>query len=285
MKRKALGRGLEALIPKSTKKPEGEATPKAEGIENIPISEIRQSRFQPRTVFSEEALKDLASSLQAKGFIQPIVVAKKPQGYELIAGERRWRAAKLIGLKEVPAIVRVVRDAEALEIALIENIQRENLNPIEEARAYERLMAENAFTQEELSKAVGKNRSSIANFLRLLKLPGKIQDDLADARLTMGHARALLALDTDHDRLSLRDQIIHSGMNVREVEASARKTRDGKKKKAARPADIFLEKVRLDLERKLAARVDIKGKANGGGSISVRYSSVDELNRIIELIG
>ncbi len=280
MKRKALGRGLEALIPVRT---ESET---ADRIVNLSVDEIVPSRFQPRIVFNEESLKELACSIEERGVIQPIIVAKKQSGYELVAGERRWRAVKILKLKEIPAIIKVVRDSDALEMALIENIQRENLNPIEEANAYDRLMNERAFTQDSLAKRIGKSRSSVANFLRLLKLPDRIKADLADGILSMGHARALLALDTDEARLELRDRIINSAMNVREVEASARKksARAHKKFKSA-PADIFLEKARLDLERKLGAKVDIKPKAGKGGAIHIRYYSVDDLNRIIELIG
>ena len=191
----------------------------------------------------------------------------------------------MLGLKEIPAIVRAIRDSDALEMALIENIQRENLNPIEEASAYERLIKEYAFTQETLSRKVGKNRSSIANFLRLLKLPGKIKDDLADNRLTMGHARAHLAIDSEAGQLELRDRIIQSGMNVREVEDKARSGKVSNKRKKP-PANIFLEKVRLGLERKLAAKVGIKPKPSGaGGQIQLHYSDDEDLDRIIHLIG
>ena len=281
MKRNALGRGLDALLPAS--KPG--APPTGEVIANIPVSEIKQSRFQPRTVFNEESLKELADSIRERGVIQPIIVAKKPNGYELVAGERRWRAVKSLGIAEIPAIVKVIRDSDALELALIENIQRENLNPVEEAAAYDRLMKERAFTQEALSKAVGKNRSSIANSLRLLRLPDKIKDDLADGRLTMGHARALLALDTDADRMAMRDQIVDSGLNVREVEQKARTAKKGPALKRAKPKDIFVERLRIELERKLGAKVEIRHNPKKGGVIGVHYADVDELNRITDMMG
>ncbi|MDH5510893.1 MAG: ParB/RepB/Spo0J family partition protein, partial [Nitrospinota bacterium] len=184
-----------------------------------------------------------------------------------------------------PAIVKVIRDSDALELALIENIQRENLNPMEEAQAYDRLMKERAFTQEALSKAVGKNRSSIANSLRLLRLPSKIKDDLSDGRLTMGHARALLALESDAERLALRDQIVETGMNVREVEQHASASKKAPKGKIARPKDIFIERLRIDLERKMGAKVEIRHHPKRGGSVNIHYSDVDELNRISEMMG
>ena len=282
MKRNALGRGLGALLPDS-KQPSGQ--PAIDSISNIPVSEIRQSRFQPRTVFNEDSLKELADSIKERGVIQPIIVAKKANGYELVAGERRWRAVKSLGIEEIPAIVKVIRDSDALELALIENIQRENLNPMEEAQAYDRLMKERAFTQEALSKAVGKNRSSIANSLRLLRLPSKIKDDLSDGRLTMGHARALLALESDAERLALRDQIVETGMNVREVEQHASASKKAPKGKIARPKDIFIERLRIDLERKMGAKVEIRHHPKRGGSVNIHYSDVDELNRISEMMG
>jgi ParB family chromosome partitioning protein len=187
-----------------------------------------------------------------------------------------------LGIKEIPAIVRVVRDSDSLELALIENIQREDLNPIEEAIAYEKLLKEYALTQEMLSKKVGKNRSSIANFLRLLKLPDQIKDDLSNGRLTMGHARALLSLETDQERMALRDQIINLGLNVRQTEDESSK-RKGRVNKTVPPQDIFLERVRLDLERKMAAKVEVKASSKKGGVIKIRYTDVDDLNRIIAL--
>ncbi|HEB71270.1 MAG TPA: ParB/RepB/Spo0J family partition protein [Nitrospirae bacterium] len=277
--RKALGRGLDALIP--SKREEAREPGDFEKVENIPVDQIVASRYQPRVVFNQEAIKELADSIKEKGVIQPVIVAKKQNGYELVAGERRWRAVKSLGQKTIPALIKVVRDSDALELALIENIQRENLNPIEEANAFLRLMRQRAFTQDELAKNVGKSRPSVANALRLLKLPDKIKDDLADGLLTIGHAKAILALDTDLERLKLRDQIINSALSVRETEQNARSA----SKKKSQPVDIFLEKVRIDLERKLASQVVIKPKAGKGGAIKINYTGVDDLNRIIELIG
>jgi len=282
--RKALGRGLDALIP--SKRDEVKETGDFAKVENIPVDQIVASRYQPRVVFNQEAIKELADSIKEKGVIQPIIVAKKQRGYELVAGERRWRAVVSIGQKTIPALIKVVRDSDALELALIENIQRENLNPIEEANAFLRLMKQSAFTQEELSKNVGKSRSSVANALRLLKLPNRIKDDLADGLLTIGHAKAILALETDSEKLRLRDRIINSAMSVRETEQNVQAENDHSAlKKKSQPVDIFLEKVRIDLERKLASKVVIKPRAGKGGAIKISYTGVDDLNRIIELIG
>lgn len=273
-----MGRGLSALIPE---KPAEDR--KGEFVQSIPVDKILPSRFQPRTIFNQDSLRELADSIRERGIIQPVIVTEKKNGFELIAGERRWRAVKSLGLKEIPAIVRVVRDSDALEMALIENIQRENLNPIEEAHAYDRLMNEFALTQEALSKKVGKNRSTVANFLRLLKLPDKIRDDLSDGRLTMGHARALLALDDVADQLRLRDEIINAGMNVREVESRAKSRSSKPARKGAHVDDVHIKKAALSMERRLGVKVEIKPKGKGG-SIVIHYHDVDELNRVLDLI-
>ena len=280
MTRPALGRGLSALIPE--KKIADEHT--GDFVVNVPVDEITAGRFQPRTVFNEESLKELSESIREKGVIQPVILSKKRTGYELIAGERRWRAVKMLGFKEIPAIVKIVRDSDALEMAIIENIQRENLNPVEEALAYDRLMREFALTQEGLSKKIGKNRSTVANTMRLLKLPDKIKDDISDGRLTMGHARALLALESEKEQIKLRDEIINAGLNVRQVETHA-KARSGKApRKAKSTEDVHIKKAAHMIERKLGAKTEIKAKAKGG-SVVIHYHDVDELNRILELLG
>ncbi|VAX23487.1 Chromosome (plasmid) partitioning protein ParB [hydrothermal vent metagenome] len=276
MTRKALGRGLSALIPEKKTEEIGER------VIELSVDDISPSRFQPRMVFKKESLEELASSIKERGIIQPVIVAKKRDGYELIAGERRWRAAKSIGYKNIPALVKIVRDSDALEMALIENIQRENLNPVEEANAYERLMKEFALTQEGLARKLGKNRSTVANMLRLLKLPQQIQDDLSDGRLTMGHARALLALGSKEEQSRLRKEILNSGMNVREVESQVKAGKGGKKKETPR-LDIHLVDVVQKLERTLGAKVVASPKVRGG-SIQIHYHDVDDLNRIVEYI-
>lgn len=275
MKRKALGKGLGALIPEIKS---DESTIK---ILDLPVDKISPGRFQPRTVFNENSLSELAVSIKERGVIQPIIVTKKRDGYELIAGERRWRAAKSIGYKKIPSIVRIVRDSDALELSLIENIQRENLNPIEEALAYKRLMNEFAFTQDALAEKIGKNRSTLANMLRLLKLPDSIKDDLADGRLTMGHARSILALDSKEDQLSLRKEILSVGMNVRQTESRVRAGLRGKKKRSKRMESVHIRQCAENLERKLGAKVMINSGAKGG-KITIHFNDEDELSLIIE---
>ncbi|MBI4378440.1 MAG: ParB/RepB/Spo0J family partition protein, partial [Nitrospinae bacterium] len=211
MQRRALGKGLKALIP-DVDKSRGE-------ILEIPIEDVRPNRYQPRKMFNDNRLAELVDSIKEKGIVQPIIVQRIDDGYELIAGERRWRAAQKAGMDKIPALVRVVTGEESLELALIENIQRENLNPLEEARAYQRLANEFQLTQEEISKKVGKDRSSVANYLRLLKLPQEIQDSISNEELTMGHARAILSLPSVKEQIHLKDRIIKRGMSVREVES------------------------------------------------------------------
>src|SRR6184192_2436871 len=214
MNNRGLGRGLGALLPST---PEAEDT-----ISGIAIDDIDVNPNQPRKVFDSEALRELTASIQSSGVIQPVVVRRYGAGYQLIAGERRWRAARQAGLTRIPAVVREATDAQSLELALVENLLREDLNPIEAAQAYQKLLAEFAWTQEELAGRIGRDRSSIANALRLLRLPDEIQADLRSGRLTMGHARALLALPTAADQLRLRNEILTHDWSVRTTEDSIR---------------------------------------------------------------
>src|SRR6184192_1094028 len=214
MNNRGLGRGLGALLPST---PEAEDT-----ISGIAIDDIDVNPNQPRKVFDSEALRELTASIQSSGVIQPVVVRRYGAGYQLIAGERRWRAARQAGLDRIPAIVREATDAQSIELALVENLLREDLNPIEAAQAYQKLLAEFAWTQEELAQRIGKDRTSIANCLRLLRLPEEIQADLRSGRLTMGHARALLALPTVSEQLRLRDEILTHDWSVRTTEDSIR---------------------------------------------------------------
>src|SRR5215470_6952093 len=210
--RHGLGRGLGALLPPS-------ADVEAKATE-LAVDSIEPNPNQPRKSFDDTKLNDLSISLGQTGILQPVVVRRVGQGYQLIVGERRWRAAKLAGLTRIPAVVREATDAQSLELALVENLLREDLNPIEEAEAYQRLLAQFSWTQEELSQKIGKDRSSVANSLRLLRLPDVIQDDLKSGRLTMGHARALLALTLPSEQLRLRDEILAQAMSVRSTEES-----------------------------------------------------------------
>src|SRR5947199_1549649 len=214
MNRRGLGRGLGALLS---------ATRTADDILlEVPLDEIEASQSQPRKFFNPETLDELAASIRASGVIQPVIVRRRGAGYQLIAGERRWRAARQAGLEHIPAIVRDATDAQSLELALVENLLREDLNPIEEAEAYQKLLSQFGWTQEELAGRIGRDRSSIANALRLLRLPDEIQADLRSGRLTMGHARALLALPTAADQLRLRNEILEHDWSVRATEDSIR---------------------------------------------------------------
>ena len=275
-----LGRGLGALLSSPSSASSAEA-PGAATIE-LPIDAIAPNPQQPRKDFDDKALQDLAASLRQSGVLQPVVVRRLGDGYQLIVGERRWRAARLAGITRIPAVIREVSDAESLELALVENLLREDLNPMEEAEAYQRLLAEFGWTQEELAQRVARDRSSVANCLRLLKLPELIQTDLRAARLTMGHARALLSLDSPADQLRLREQILAHSWSVRTTE-------EGVQAKRARPARRQLRRspelaaVEDALRVALATRVRLVGSERAG-RIEIAYSSREELDRLVELI-
>ena len=285
--RKALGRGLGALIP-------GAASPsvsavQARGLSELAIADIQANKYQPRKVFDEEGLEELAASIKEKGILQPVVVRKAgADKYELIAGERRLRAAKKAGLSTIPALVKDVSDLESLELALIENIQRRDLNPIEEAQSYSSLVNEFKLTQEDLARRVGRERSTVANMLRLLKLPDAIQKDLAGGVLSMGHARALLALSDHAAQMQVRAEVIAKQLSVRATEALVGRWKPlaGAKKPtpAAKPTiDVEMKKAADDLKRKLGAKVGFRGTARKG-RIEIEYGTLDELNRILAVI-
>ena len=267
-----LGRGLGALLP-----PQG-----GEGgqLEEIAVDAIASNPMQPRKDFDSTTLKELATSLQHSGLLQPVVVRRSGNGYQLIVGERRWRAAKLAGIQKIPAVIREATDAESLELALVENLLREDLNPMEEAEAFQRLLVEFAWIQEELAQRIGKDRSSIANSLRLLKLPALIQEDLRAGRLTMGHARALLSLPTAADQLKLRDSILAQSWSVRRTEEGVKQSR-----LPPRPPRRSSELGALEeaLREVLATRVRVIGSEKRG-RIEIAYSSREELDRLAEWI-
>ena len=272
-----LGRGLGALL--SSPGPASSAEP---STLELPIDAITPNPKQPRKDFDDTALRDLSESLKQSGLLQPVVVRRVGEGYQLVVGERRWRAAKMAGIERIPAVVREASDAQSLELALVENLLREDLNPMEEAEAYQRLLAEFAWTQEDLAQRVARDRSSIANCLRLLKLPDVIQADLRSGRLTMGHARALLSLDSPAEQLRLREEILTHSWSVRTTEQGVQAKRTQPARRVLRRS-AELAAVEDALRVALATRVRIVGNERAG-RIEVSYSSREELDRLTELI-
>lgn len=283
MTKMALGRGLSALIPDVKI---GETVVEKTGeILEIELSNIRQNKYQPRLNFKDETQKELIASIQEKGLIQPIIVRKIEDGYELIAGERRFRAAKSLGFEKIPAIIKSVSDEEALELSLIENIQREDLSPIEEAKAYERLTSVFNLTQDDIAKKVGKDRTTIANSIRLLKLPEDIQEKLSSGEISVGHAKVLLGLENPSDQRKIADQIIKDGLSVRDTEKAVLKIKEPpvhKRKMAYKDQQILA--LEEHIQKVLGTKVTIcQGKKKG--KIEIEYYSQDDLNRILEFFG
>ena len=284
MNRKALGKGINALIPDFE-----EGVPEAEKslATDLLIDESSPNHLQPRNYFDDKKLNDLMTSIKEHGVLQPVVVQKVDSGFELIVGERRWRASKKLGLKKIPAVIREVNDEQSLEIAIIENIHRQDLNPIEEAEAYARLSNEFALTQEMVAEKVGKSRAAVANILRLLKLSRNIKEDLISEKISMGHARALLGLEESKQMESLRNEIIKQDLTVRQTETRVNKLKKGVLDKPITQKinkDIFTKDLEKDLARRLGTKVNILPKKNGGKLI-VTYYSDDDLERIQMLMG
>ncbi|AUG56000.1 ParB/RepB/Spo0J family partition protein [Acetivibrio saccincola] len=282
MSKRALGKGLGALISEAKTSPD-----EKEGVLELGINEIEPNSNQPRKSFDEKALIQLSESIKEHGIIQPIIVKKEGDIYRIVAGERRWRAARLLGLKKIPAIVRDFSNKQVMEIALIENIQREDLNPIEEAEAYERLIVEHNMTQEQISNSIGKSRPAIANSLRLLTLSDNIKKFLISGQITSGHARALLSLEDKKKQESICNEIIEKNLSVRETEKLVKsiknKDKESKKKVVKKQDEHEFEKVEEDLQNILGTKVKIINK-NKKGQILIEYYSSEELNRLIELI-
>jgi ParB family chromosome partitioning protein len=278
MQKQALGKGLGALIPDLSALDERER--KALGISEIELDKIVPNEYQPRKTFADERLKELAASIKEHGVIQPVIVHRIGSTYGLIAGERRWRAARLAGLKTIPALVKEASKRELIEQALIENIQREDLNPLEAAEAYKRLQDEFKLTQEDVARRVGKERSTVTNFLRLLHLPKEVKQDVSTGALSMGHAKALLALERSRDQVQAAALIVKKGLSVREAETLAARLRNPVKEKKARPAHE-LKAVEDRLRKALGTKVSLAPKAKGG-RIVIEYYSAEELDRLLE---
>lgn len=255
------------------------------GLTNLPIDQLKPGKYQPRQQFSSEKLEELADSIRAQGIIQPIVVRPVEEGYEILAGERRWRASQMAGLTEVPVVVRDIPDESAMALSLIENIQRQDLNAIEQAQALQRLISEFNLTHEEAAKAVGKSRVAITNLLRLLKLDLRVRTYLQEGKIEMGHARALLSLPED-DQAILAKKIIDKDLSVRETEnlVKAHFAEDEEALATSYNIDPNIKRLEKDLSDKLAAKIAIQHQANGKGKLVIHYNSTDELDGILEHI-
>jgi ParB family transcriptional regulator, chromosome partitioning protein len=285
--RRALGKGLTALLPtRPTSQPAAETSQSPEDVAHLSIELIDANPLQPRRVFQHDRLEELAQSIRANGIIQPLVVRRRAERYQLVAGERRWRAAKLAGLSEVPAVVQDIPDDRLLEITLIENIQREDLNAIETAQAFDSLCRELHLSHDEIGHRTGKDRSTIANLIRLLQLPSDIQQLIAERRLSIGHARCLLTLPTAELQREVAERSVAQGWSVRQVERLTQKMMEGRKPKAVEEiqADPNVKAAIEELERILGTKVRIVERARQKGRIEIDYYSSDDLDRIYSTI-
>jgi ParB family transcriptional regulator, chromosome partitioning protein len=282
-KRKALGKGLGALIPTG---PRSERAESGAGILMCPIGRLNPNQEQPRQSFDEAKLRELTESIRSKGILQPLIARQSGEDYEIIAGERRWRAAKLAGLKAVPILVKEASDAEVIEMALVENIQREDLNPLEEAEAYRQLVEEHQYTQEQLADQVGRQRSTVANTLRLLKLPREVQEFIWSGDLGMGHARAFLGLPSEAAQIKLAKRAAKDKLSVRQCEnlvrqgAAAKGKAHRQRQHTNTPAEL---RVIEQMQRRLGTKVDLRAKRKGG-QVVIHYYSADELHRVLSVI-
>ena len=291
-KKNALGRGLGALLQSvdNPNEPANELEPKSSvtsAIDFVPISEIKANPFQPRKEFDETALTELAESIKSQGIITPITVRKTAKNqYQLIAGERRFRASQLAGLTEIPAYIRVATDTEMMEMALVENIQRENLNAMEIALSYQALIEDCKITQEKLSERVGKNRSTITNYLRLLKLPAEIQIALSSDKISMAHARTIVSIENVEDQLAILKKIIDEDLSVRQVEAFTKKLNTPVKKSASKKESLPVKHslAHSELSERLNTAIAIKRSRKGKGSITIEFNNDSDFERIVKLL-
>ncbi len=291
MAARGLGKGLDALIPNvdtKGKSAERDTDEKKEPDTIVKITKIEPNREQPRKNFDEDALQELADSIKQFGLLQPILVQDRKTYYEIIAGERRWRAAKLAGLKEVPVIIRDYTDQEIVEISLIENIQREDLNPIEEALAYKRLLTEFNLKQDEVAERVSKSRTAVTNSMRLLKLCDEVQQMIIDDMISSGHARALISIENPEEQYNIAQKIFDEKLSVRDVEKLVKNLNKPEKPKKEKEEDKSLEVIYQDVEEKLkqslGTKVAIASKGNGSGKIEIEFYSHDDLEKIISLL-
>lgn len=295
-KKKRLGRGLDALLSKPAARPDPlpDNKPSDDGLTMIPVEHLQRGQYQPRVDIRQDSLQELANSIQAQGIVQPIVVRpvasgkNQTQRYEIVAGERRWRAAQMAGLHEVPAIIRDIPDESAIAMALIENIQREDLNPIEESRALDRLIREFDLTHAEAAEAVGRSRAAVSNLLRLQELSQKVLPMLEARQLEMGHARALLAISNANQQYDAARQVVNKGMSVRETERLVRhmQNNSGKSKPGRQEAsgDADIRRLEQDVSDKLGAKVRVDHGKKGSGKLIISYNSLDELDGILKHI-
>ncbi|HKJ21349.1 MAG TPA: ParB/RepB/Spo0J family partition protein, partial [Woeseiaceae bacterium] len=293
--KKRLGRGLDALLSKPSVKPADAAEGTSSGedsLRQIPVELLQRGQYQPRVDMRQDSLEDLANSIRAQGVVQPIVVRPierrgNEQRYEIVAGERRWRAAQLAGLAEIPAVIREVPDESAIAMALIENIQRENLNPLEEARALDRLIREFDLTHAEAAQAVGRSRAAVSNLLRLRDLSDKVKPLLEDRQLEMGHARALLSIANATQQHDAARQVVKKGLSVRETERLVKRMLEGAKPKGATKApaqNADIRRLEMEVSEKLGAKVSVNHTSKGAGKLVISYNSLDELDGILKHI-
>ena len=286
MENKVLGKGLSALIPQKQENVHSENSRMENTISTLEINLIQNNRFQPRRNYDAAKLEELKTSIKEKGVLQPILVRPVGNGYEVVAGERRLRASRALGLARMPAVIKNITDREALVLALVENIQREELNPIEEAQGFKRLIEEFQLTQENVAESVGKDRSTVTNLLRLLRLPQPIQEQVAIGKSSVGHARALLGLENAAAQQKFANDIVHKGLSVRQIESMVKKTQDGEGVKQLKPVSVKNRDIQIleeEIGRVLGTKVEINDK-NNKGKIIIEYYSLNDFDRILEVL-